>query len=131
MAVTYSECLVLGFCCCTRYCQNLKRKLKKLVPGMEMVTILSIYKGEEKRWNTHPDRQFSGTSLQPSSFIKPTPSPHHCQDYNAPFTLGVRANVQPKSSIPIEVALYWHQKLKNGTIELIWEANVQPLGPRF
>ncbi len=90
--------------------------------------IVNIWR-RRKKWNPHPNRQFSRTSLQPSSFIKPTPCLHHCEDHKAPFTLGVSANVQPKSSIPIGVALYWQQKLKNGTIELIWEANLQPLVP--
>jgi hypothetical protein len=33
--------------------------------------------------------------------VKSTPCPHHCEDYNAHFTKGVKANVQLKSSIPI------------------------------
>jgi hypothetical protein len=56
-----------------------------------------------------PPPKLTRISLQPSSFIKATPCPHHCEDYKAPFTLRVRANVQPKSSIPIGVTLYWHQ----------------------
>jgi hypothetical protein len=33
--------------------------------------------------------------------VKSTPCPHHCEDYNAHFTKGVKANVQLKSSIPL------------------------------
>jgi hypothetical protein len=53
------------------------------------------------RFHPHPNLQFSRTSLQPSSLVKSTPCPHHCEDYNAHFTKGVKANVQLKSSIPI------------------------------
>jgi hypothetical protein len=33
--------------------------------------------------------------------VKSTPYPHHCEDYNAHFTKGFKANAQHKSSIPI------------------------------
>ncbi len=162
MAVIYSWCLSLLFSHCRPYCRNLKRKLERLVAWRETGDhVVNIGRRRKITWNPHPNLQFSCTSLQPSSLVKSTPCPHHCEDYNVHFTKGVKPNVQLKSSIPIgakiEISpkgftlgvkaeiekifsicpnaelygLYWPQGWKRDTIELIWETNLQPLGPRF
>ncbi len=102
MAVIYSWCLSLGFSHCRPYCRNLKRKLERLVAWRENGDhVVNIGRRRKKTWNPHPNLQFSRTSLQPSSLVKSTPCPHHCEDYNVHFTKGVKPNVQLKSSIPI------------------------------
>jgi hypothetical protein len=58
---------------CRPYCQNLKRKLKKLVPGMEMVTILSIYEGEEKNETPTPTDSSLAPHYNPLLSSNPPP----------------------------------------------------------